>query len=208
MPRFLVCLVLVCTPCLLFAQEENAGGKLVAVRIAILESNGDLPLKEGANLSDDGLNELIAKLRGQNTLEHYQFFNLASLEAQEAMIQFGQQEPVVTGMTITSQGRAMNQYQQQQTGTIVKMNSRVRDDGQILVELSVASSRIKKPKQAEANDDSNNVSAAFSPIATEMLNFQNTVLLTPGVSTIVVAGGDDHQAKTSRTYIVVTATAK
>ena len=104
MPRFLIYLCLVCTPCLLSAQEDNSNDKLVAVSLAILESNGDLELKDGANLSAAGLNELIANLRKQNTLEHYQFFNLASLENQEAMIQFGQQEPVVTGNGTTVPG--------------------------------------------------------------------------------------------------------
>jgi hypothetical protein len=208
MTRLLVCFSLVCTPYLLFAQEESAGDQLVAVRIALLESNRDLQLKDGANLSAAGLNELMASLRKQNSLEHYQFFNLASLENQEAMLQFGQQEPVVTGRSITSTGRASNNYRQQNTGTIVNVKSRVRDGGQILVELSVTSSRIKKPKQEEATGDSNDVSADVLIPVTETLTCQNTVLLTPGVGTVVVTGGDDNLAKTSRTYIIVTATVK
>jgi len=109
MIRLLVCLIIVGSPCLLLAQDKpapDANQKVIAVSVAILELNGDFQLKDGTSLSAAGLNELLANLREQKVLDRYQFFNLASVENQQASIQIGQQEPVVSGRTISPAGGA------------------------------------------------------------------------------------------------------
>ena len=215
MIRLLICFTLCSFPAALLAQDKAAnlsGQKLVAVRVAVLESSADLNLKEGANLSAANLNELLAGLRNQNALRHYQFFNLASLEDRKAMVQVGQQEAVVTGRSFSASrgggppGRVSNLYQQQQTGSLVEVISRVRDDGQIIVELSVECSRLNTPKPADT--ESADASAEIVLPVTKTLTCQTTVLLAPGVSTIIAAGRKEEAEDSSREYIIVTATAK
>lgn len=102
MIRLFVCLVVVCSPCLLPAQEQGANEtaqKLVSVRVAVVQINGDYELKDGAAYSSAVFDKLMASLREQKILDSYKFFNLTSIENQQAMIQIGQQEGVISGRT-------------------------------------------------------------------------------------------------------------
>lgn len=228
MNRLFVCLTLICLPCSLFAQGEDPdeiiNPKLVAVRIAVLESSEELQLKDDANLSTASLNEMVARLRDQNALDSYQFFNLASIENQEAMIQFGQEENVIVGRSYgpPSRGgnsgsfagdagrnvRTINSYQREETGSMIQVVSKVREDGQILVQLNVTCSRFKAEKPAEAAEESGEVSVEVNSPKKKVLTCQTTVLLAPGVTTVIAAGGNDHANASSRDYIIVSATAK
>lgn len=223
--RLLTCLTILSLPCLSFAQRsaprdspaDDSNAKLVAVQVAVLESNGEFQLKDGANLSAANLNDLVAKLRAENVLEYYQYFNLASLENQEAMIQFGQEENVITGRTFAAPsqrggsgniGRVMNVTQREQTGSMIQVVSRVKEDGQIIVQLNVNSSRLKAAKTAMSDEEAEEDPTEINTPQKNVLTCQTTVLLSPGVSTVVAAGGNDQPGGSSRDYIIITATAK
>jgi len=212
MNRLFLGVVLISSPCLLLAQEENSTPKLVAVRIAILESNTDLELKNGASLSVDGVNELIANLRKQNSLERYQFFNFTSPEDQEAMFQSGEEEPAVTG--ITAQGR-VQEFDLPQTGTKAKVKPRVRDDGKIFLELLVESRRLTPPArlESEARDESRPLTDLpeidlndIPGIETRRIN--TTKLVESGVNTVIASLLSKNGEETSHAYFIVFATAK
>lgn len=218
MNRLFVCLALFSLPCSLFAQEENSSENLIAVRIAILESNGDLQLREGENLSAAGLNDLIARLRKQETLERYQFFNFAAIENRPSIIHIGREEAVVSGRTFTPTrggdnrgfaARVSNTYQMRQTGSEIQVVSKVRDDGKIVMELEVECSRLKAARtpDSEASDESR-PSTDITPPAVELIRTNTALLLSPGVSTIIEAGAEDGDGNSSRAYIIVSATVK
>lgn len=233
MVRLFVCLLVCSVSQSAFAQpgtsapdpQDDAQQQLVAVRVAILESGASLPLKEATNLSAADLDEFVAKLKGAGNLRSYQYFTLSSLENQQAMIQFGQEENVISGQAFSSArgggpggfssggsssnfGRVSNVYQREQTGSIVSVVSRVREDGQIIVELGVNSTRLQAAKSAQTSADPADVAAQINPPQKTTLTFQTTVLLSPGVATVIAAGGNDDARDSSRDYIIVSAKAK
>jgi hypothetical protein len=204
MNRLFLGFVLICSPCLLLAQEENSNRKVVDVRIAILQSNSDLELNDGARLSVKDFDELITNLRKQNTLEHYQFFNLTSLEAQEASIQSGQEEPIVTGKNIPAEERVQKAYRKQ-TGNTVKVKPRVRDDGKIFVELDVRSCRLIRDPMPES--DARDESGPFAGLpGLRTIGMNTTKLVESGVNTVIALPVSKTGEETKHAYIIIFAT--
>jgi hypothetical protein len=103
-----------------------------------------------------------------------------------------------------------NTYQMRQTGSHVQVVSRVRDDGKIVVKLSVASSRLKPAPvpQSEESDESQPSTDDITPPSMDVIQCNTSVLLEPGVHNVIAAEGEGSDAEASRAYIIVSATVK
>jgi type II secretory pathway component GspD/PulD (secretin) len=125
---------------------------------------------------------------------------IATLGNQEASVQFGRQEPRITGVASGPGGRNNNSFSYQNVGTQIKVTPRVSNDGIIAAYLDIQDSRSGSPDEGVAISVPEKGSE-IRAVSTDTLHTQVTLHLREGQP--VVISGITSYGKTRK--ITVTA---
>jgi hypothetical protein len=179
-----------------------AAGKMITFELIIADVNDALDSPTAAKILD------LEKTGKLNYLARVQ---LASLENQQAHVQFGERTSRVIGRTMTG-GRGFAPggapgpqstpiYNDINLGTVVQVTARVEDDGSVVTQLMVERSGIAGGADAAAFDPNSN----DPPKTIQTLTTQTTVRLKPGEPQVVSGRQVSMGKEANKTWIVVTA---
>ncbi|RIK81924.1 MAG: hypothetical protein DCC68_07685 [Planctomycetota bacterium] len=194
---------------LLAARAEPApAGKAVSIDLAIVEVNKAGKQKPTIDLSNkEKIPELLRALeeKGEGTVVSR--VRLASLEHSPCSVQIGESRPVATGRTAATFGgrregvgpTAMS-YQMTNVGMMVQITPRVEDDGSVVAELHLSSSRLAPAAKAEDGEGSD-----LPRERTTTLSTQTTLRIPKDRGMIVSASQSTDADETRETLIVVSA---
>jgi type II secretory pathway component GspD/PulD (secretin) len=188
--------------------------KMIAFEVMI----ADLPAKteEGKPAAHAGTDEAwLARVKNQadGGKNNISTIRLTATGNQTAMIQFGGQTPVVTGMQQGFAGGGRGAaggltrspiVQQTQTGTIVQCTARVLDDDTIIAEFEIERSRLA-PEGGTLLEESDDAGALRAP-GMLTTTCKTTVKLKPGKPRVIT--GLKNQAGNSSTVSVIVVTAE
>jgi hypothetical protein len=151
--------------------------------------------------------DLLA-LEKEDKLDRVRRVLLSTIGGGKTVVQFGERVPVVVGRNVggfggrgASDGRPTAfSYQYESIGTLISAETRVEDEGTVIVQLQVEESRLVSTKSA-ADDASDPIAAQ----KTVTLTSQSTLRLKPGVPTLAQASRSTAEADVAGQFIIVTA---
>lgn len=153
----------------------------------------------------------LARLKKQKdkTEGNIKTVRLTATDNQEAMVQFGEQTPVVTGVSQKFAGRGRAGVartpivQQTQLGTIVKCTARVSDDQTIIAEFEIERSRLAPLKDATLLEETDDDGAVRAP-GLLTTTCQTTLTLKPGKPQVLSGHKTQNQGRGVQSLIVIT----
>ncbi len=129
---------------------------------------------------------------------------LTALDNQKAMVQYGEETPVVTGMQAFGRGGRSAITQQKQTGTIVQCTARVLDNETIIAEFEIERSRLAPPEDAAVLEESDDSGALRTP-GQLTTTCKSTLILKPGKPRVISGLKSQGPKSGTQTVIVITA---
>jgi hypothetical protein len=180
--------------------EPGPAGKAVSLSLVIVEVNKSGKQKPVIDLSSaEKIPDVLKALEEKGELSVMSRVRLSSLEQMPCSVQIGEQRPVATGRSnafgTTRGGERVAgpmSYQMTNVGTMVQVTSRVEEDGAVIAELNLSSSRLTPAgKQDEESE--------IVPQRTTTMSTQTTVRI-PKDQGVIVSGsqsmGDDELRET------------
>jgi type II secretory pathway component GspD/PulD (secretin) len=184
------------------AAEPARAGKAVSISMLIVEVNKSGKNKPVIDLSSaKKIPEVLKALEEKGELNVISRVFLSSLEQLPCSVQIGETRPMATGRSASfASGRGggservagQMSYQMTNVGTMVQMTPRVEDDGAVIAELNLSSSRLAPAGKQEEERE-------IVPQRTTTMSTQTTVRI-PKDQAIIVSGlqsmGDDDSRET------------
>ncbi len=179
------------------AQVPAAAGKFITLDFVVAD------VAEGAAAIPTAA--AVLELEKAGKLSGLAKFRLTALENQQAMLQFGERVPLVTGRSggfgggrggDFAQGGAV--YSQASIGTMITAVARVDGSGDVIADVKFERSSVapRPADPAEAN--------AAAPQGTNTVSVQTSVRVKPG-EPLLVGGRQTGGKDTAQTWIVLTA---
>jgi hypothetical protein len=195
------------------AQDDKAKPDrvMVAIDVLIADVVGE---KDDADRSDKAVIERIQSLEKQNKLSRQTRVRLATLNEQQASVQFGERAPLAVARTVRGGGGfagaapgggggppEQTSFTYQNMGTLVHLTPRVEKEG-IALDCKVELSRLapRKPTPTDKPEGS------FEPASIETITANSTVQGRSGEAVLLSSQQTNVGGETRRTYILVTAT--
>ncbi|MEM1070333.1 MAG: hypothetical protein AAGG48_31810 [Planctomycetota bacterium] len=144
-------LLCVCVTPPVFAEDEQESPKeSVRINVLLVNSDGNLTDADRKKLNGktDAVLESLEALKASGKLRVANHCEMVVIEDTAATFQIGEMVPMRTGSTRSIGGRRTNVYQDASVGTLVKLRTKVVEDG-ISVQISFAKSSVK----GEVSDD-------------------------------------------------------
>lgn len=170
-----------------------------SVFIVTVSSDVQFDQKHGYDLAE--FEATLRQLREEGLATRTETYRLSTLENLPASIQIGKQEAVATGYSTgfsrTREGTPTRQlqFQQQNTGTIIQINSRIEKEGTVIVEMTAEQSLIEE-STALADDD-----AEFVPPKTSTFSNRITTRV-PNGRLMHIGGAKQTVGKTGVTQVL------
>lgn len=176
--------------------------RVIEVQAYLLRSHG-APLTPdetaGFSGSRDDVLKRIEALRKSDQLSIENRIELTTLENQKALVQFGQQLPILTGITMTATRMRANNYQQTQTGTILSVTARTTQGDAIELEINFEKSEVD-PQAAPSDED-----ATPLPPSISRMTYQTTLQFANGEAALAGTMVGKPATGPAHSYLVVIA---
>lgn len=170
------------------AQPSRIGTQALS-NLGVSRVNGDLGFG-GLVLSagSESVNVLLRALDANFNIEVLSRPVVRSLENKEALIQIGQQVPIVDGVTLTPVGSANPSIRQDKAGIILKVTPRISPDGRVQLDVQAEKSafNLTPGSGVPIFTDATNGNVIEAPIK-DLTTAQTTVSIQSG-HTIVLGG--------------------
>lgn len=131
----------------------------------------------------DAVNVLIRALASRRTVQVLSRPQVRTTHNNEALVNVGQNVPLVNGVTTTAQGLVQPQVTRQQTGIILRVTPRITPDGIIAMDVYAEKSKLNGGIPIFTNGDGSTVD---SPIIDQSI--ADTTVNVPNGQTIVIGG--------------------
>ncbi|MBC8354199.1 MAG: hypothetical protein H8E66_19575 [Planctomycetes bacterium] len=182
--------------------ELDRAQHTVIVHAYLLRANGDaLSSDEAATLTGSAsqVTSQIERLRGAGRIVLLNKMKLAALEQQRAILQTGEDIPLVTGASFSPSRGRTSSYQHRSIGTLLSVTARTSPDDQITLEVQFDKSAVS-PSVGDADD------ADQAPDSVTQLTLQTTLQLESGAAALSGAIVHESSADSTHAYLVVSAT--
>lgn len=183
------------------------------IAIEVLFADLPAPAKDSQSqitggTSDEVWLERLKKQEGKTKGKIHKI-RLTAVENQKAMIQYGEQTPVVAGVQRGFGGRGAAPtrtpvVRQTSVGTIVQCTARVSQDETIVAEFEIERSGFTPPEKATVLDESDDNGTLSAP-GLMTTTCKTTLTLKPGRPRVVSGLKSEGAAKGTQSIIVITA---
>ncbi len=139
-------------------------------------------LKQGFEIPEE-ISDPAEFLKDARTLENMLWsrdFRVSAMPGKQVVMNTGENIPMVTGYSMTAQGRKLPQITRQQTGTLVRFTPRLESNDRILLKLYIENSRLDRGEADTAAAEPEAVEDALLRQAIRQMIFESEVIVLNG----------------------------